>query len=83
MGADCAQSEAGVRGAVVSEDGRTGASPRSVVRPHRVAALHPATAAHDPGLSSQLNTEAQHFQPSVVGTNWLAQQRNSKRKKKT
>lgn len=50
VGADGAQPEAGVRGAAVPEAGRAGESQRPVVRPHRVAALHPAAAADDPGV---------------------------------
>lgn len=60
LGAHRPQPEARLRGAAVSETGRAGTGPGSVVRPHRVTAVHPATAAHDTSLSSQLITVSPH-----------------------
>lgn len=54
LGADGAQPEAGVRGPAVPEAGRAGPGQRPVVRPHRVAAVHPAAAADDPSVPGQL-----------------------------
>lgn len=54
LGADGAQPEAGVRGAALSEAGGAGAGQRPVVRPHRLAAVHPAAAADDSSVPRQL-----------------------------
>lgn len=67
LGADGAEPEAGLRGSAVPEAGRAGPGPRPLVRPHRVAALHPVAAADDPGLPGQLRAERRRERLTAVG----------------
>lgn len=54
LGADSAQSEAGLRGAAVPEAGRAGTGQRPLVWPDCVAVIYPSAAAYDPSVPCEL-----------------------------